>query len=138
MSEPEPLRSTIEGWRGPSIPLTLAEPDLDLVELALCVHPELRIVVLIGQQARARGLRYPIEDVEELAALAGDERMELGEHVVDADSIRHAVPPEWFPISHEGELLTVVHRALLRCSVEAAVRRAGGLRAVVPAPAEEE
>jgi hypothetical protein len=137
VTDPEPLRSSLEGWRGPSIPLSLAEADLGLVDLVLCVHPELRIVLRLGQEARSRGLRYPVERVDELAELAGDDRLELGEHVIDAASMAHAVPPEWLPIAHEGELLTVVHRALLRCSAEAAAVRAAAVTAVVPASTKE-
>ena len=128
----EPLVTTPASWRGPAIPLSLTEADLDLLDLVLCVYPELRIVALLGQLARARGLRYPVESVRQLVELAGDERMELGEHLVDAEQIGDAIPEEWLPIAHEGEFLTVVHRALVRCSAEASARRFARLTALAP------
>jgi hypothetical protein len=129
-----PLVSTLAGWRGPAIPLSLTEADLSLLDLVLCVYPELRIVAFLGQLARSRGLRYPVESVRQLVELAGDDQIELGEHLVDAEQVAQAIPEDWLPIAHEGEFLTVVHRALVRCSVEASARRFGSLTALAPLP----
>jgi hypothetical protein len=131
-----PLISTIEGWRGPALPLSLTEVDLDLLDLVLCVYPELRVVTFLGQQARARGLNYPVENVQQLIQLIGEDRFELGEHRVDATEIGKAMPEEWFPLSHEGDLLTATHRALLRCSTEAAADRAANLGGIPPISGE--
>jgi len=133
-----PLVSTVTGWRGAAIPLSLTEADLDLLDLVLCVYPELRIVALLGQLARARGLRYPVESVRQLVELAGDHRLELGEHVIDAHEIGHAIPESWLPIAHEGEFLTIVHRALVRCSAAESARRSGQLAALVPVAARRD
>jgi hypothetical protein len=32
------------------------------------------------------------------------------------------MPASWFPIAHEGDLLSRVHLALIRCELEAAQR----------------
>lgn len=126
------LVSTVEGWRGPAIPLSLSEADLDLLDLVLCVYPELRIVAYLGQVARSRKLTYPVEHVQQLVEAIGEDRFELGEHLIDAEQIAKAMPEEWFPLSHEGEFLTVVHRALVRCSAEAAADRVAHLRGLTP------
>jgi hypothetical protein len=122
----------LEGWRGPALPLSLSEADLDLLDLVLCVYPELRIVAYLGQMARARRLTYPVKDVQQLIDAIGGDRFELGEHLIDAEQTAKAMPEEWFPLSHEGEFLTVVHRALVRCSAEAAANRVAHLRGLAP------
>ncbi|HJT58916.1 MAG TPA: hypothetical protein VJ761_20575 [Ktedonobacteraceae bacterium] len=127
-----PLVSTLEGWRGPAIPLSLSEADLGLLDLVLCVYPELRIVAYLGQIARSRELTYPIENVQQLVEAIGEDRFELGEHLIDAEQIAKAMPEEWFPLSHEGDFLTVVHRTLVRCSTEAAASRVAHLRSLAP------
>jgi hypothetical protein len=132
-----PVVSTLEGWRGPSIALSLSEADLELLDLTLCVYPELRIVVYLAQVARSRGLSYPVEYVQQLVEAIGQDRFELGEHLVDAEQIAKAMPEEWFPLSHEGEFLTAVHRALVRCSTQAAAERVAQLRALQSIPTKK-
>ena len=122
-----PLVSTLEGWRGAALPLSISENDLELLDLVLCVYPELRIVLYLGQLARRHGLTYPVENVDRLTALIGDDSFELGEHRIDASEIARAMPREWFPLSHEGDLLTAAHRALLGCSSREAAARIANL-----------
>jgi hypothetical protein len=131
-----PVSSTLESWRAGAVPLSLTEDDLELLDRVLCVYPELRIVTFLGQVARSRHVRYPVSRVEELSAAIGEDFFELGEHRIDAEELVAAMPREWFPINHEGELLSAIHLALLRCSVAAAthrVRNLGGLPPSRPA-----
>jgi hypothetical protein len=44
-------------------------------------------------------------------------------HRVDGQTIVQALADEWFPLAHEGEFLSVVHLALMRCRAEAAARQ---------------
>src|SRR4051812_12284067 len=75
-----PVVSTIEGWRGGALPLSLTEADLELLDRVMCVYPELRIVAFLGQVARSRGMSYPVRRAEDLAEVLGEQRFELGEH----------------------------------------------------------
>jgi hypothetical protein len=59
-------RRTLDGWRGRAIALELSADDLDLLENVITVVPSLRIVAAIGQEARKRNLRYPVNGVADL------------------------------------------------------------------------
>lgn len=123
-----PVASTLDGWRGPGIDLDLHSADPDLLDLVLYIYPDLRATACLGQIARAHGLRYPIADVEQLVGAIGESRIELGDHVVDRSSVREAMREAPFPLMHEGEFLSAVHQALVRCRAEASVRRQGVFR----------
>lgn len=111
---------SLEAWRGDTAGLSLDPEDLELVDNVLCVIPEMRAVAFLGREARRRGLTYPVSGVEQLVALLrGDAFLVLG-HRVDAHSITEALPEEWFPLAHEGELLSAIHLGLRRCQAETA------------------
>jgi hypothetical protein len=112
------VRRTVDGWRADAHDLQLSADDLDLVDNVLTVVPILRVVAAIGLEARRRRLTYPVSAVGELQACLGDETLVYGRHHIDTDAIAHALPDSWFPITHEGELLSRVHLALLRCEME--------------------
>jgi len=112
-------RRTIAGWRANALQLQLTSDDLDLLENVITVVPILRIVVAIGREARKRGLTYPVSGVSGLQACLGTDRIILAGHRIDNDTIASVMPEGWFPIAHEGELLSRVHLALLRCEMEA-------------------
>jgi hypothetical protein len=56
----------------------------------------------------------------QLVSCLGGDSLNLAGHRVSAKSIAHALAEQWFPIVHEGELLTVIQLALRRCEAEAA------------------
>ena len=116
-------RRTLDGWRGNAIKLELSADDLDLVDNVITLVPILRIVAAIGKEARKRQLRYPVNGVADLADCLGTTPLLLGNHRIDPDTIAGTMPEAWFPIAHEGELLSRVHLALLRCEMEAARMR---------------
>src|SRR4051795_8506709 len=94
----------LESWRGSAIPLRLRPQDLDLLDIVLCLAPELRIATFIGQWAREHGLVYPVETPTQLAELLGDEQLLLDGHKIDADSVlKSTCYNERFPLQHEGE-----------------------------------
>ena len=110
-----PVTSTVESWRGLSTQPAFEPADFDLLDLALSVAPDLRAAAVLAKIARERGLAYPIESVDRVAGLLGEEEViEVGEFIVDARAITEALPPETFPLVHEGEFLSAVHLALLR------------------------
>jgi len=117
--ETSEIRS-LEGWRNDQIELSLGEQDLDLVDNALCLIPELRAVIRLGQEARRRGVAYPITSSRHLLGLLKADSLRLGEVRVDAKSMTHALAKEWFPLAHEGELLSAIHLAIRRCQAEVA------------------
>ena len=109
------------GWRANALPLKLSPEDLGLLDNVMTVTPVLRIVAAIGQEARRRGLTYPISAVADLQSRLGSDSLSFADHRVDADAIARTMPESWFPIPHEGEFLSRVHLALLRCEMEAAL-----------------
>jgi hypothetical protein len=120
----EPSRiSSVEGWRADAIDLSLTGDDLGLIDMVLCVDPELRIVAFIGQGARQRGLSYPVESADQLTEVIGGDSFELSGHHIDARNVLRALAPEWFPLSHEGEFLSAVKLGLARCRTEAVRER---------------
>jgi hypothetical protein len=110
---------TMSGWRAGALELHLSVDDLDLVDAVLCVYPELRVVISLGQLARRLGLSYPVNSGQQLVDLLGNRSLILGGHAVDADSLIRALSDEWFPLAHEGEFLSAVHLGLIRCRTEA-------------------
>jgi hypothetical protein len=126
----QPLREvrSLEGWRGDELELSLGEEDLDLVDNVLCLAPELRIVVRLGQEARQRVVTYPVTSLKSLVRQLQGDSFELDGHRVDAASIRHAMAEDWFPLEHEGELLSAIHLAIRRCQAELAAETLDNLR----------
>lgn len=110
---------SLDGWCGNRVKLDFGSADLDLVDNVLCLVPELRVVASLGQEARRRRIQYPVTSAKQLAACLRGEQLNVEGHRVDAKSIAHALPQEWFPITHEGELLSTIHLAVRRCEEEA-------------------
>jgi hypothetical protein len=123
-----PVTSTLAGWCGAASGLDLAAADKDLLDLVLYVYPDLRATAYLGQTARDRGMGYPIADVEHILDVLGGARFEVGEIVVDESTIRDALEDEPFPLTHEGEFLSAIHRAIVRCRVRATLRRQAAAR----------
>jgi hypothetical protein len=88
------------------------------VDNALCLVPEVRAVVRFGQEARRLGIGYPIASPKQLMGFLKGQSLRLGELRLDARSMAHALAREWFPLTHEGELLSAVHLAIRRCQAE--------------------
>ncbi len=134
--ETSEIRS-LQGWRGHQVELSLGERELDLVDNALCLMPELRAVIRFGQEARRLGVTYPISSAKQLIGLLKGHSLRLGELRVDAKSMAHALAKEWFPLAHEGELLSAIHLAIRRCQAENAAafvdKLRSGYRATRPA-----
>jgi hypothetical protein len=111
---------TLEGWRANCIKLKLGVEDLDLLDNVTAIAPLLRIVTAIGQEARRRGVTYPVANAHELQSRLKRVKLVFGNHRIDSEAVARTMPDAWFPIAHEGELLSRVHLALLRCEAEAA------------------
>jgi hypothetical protein len=123
-----PVASTLDGWCGAASNIDLAAADRDLLDLVLCVYPDLRATAYLGQMARERGMRYPIANLEQILDTLGGARIEVGEIVVDEWTVPEALREEPFPLNHEGELLSAIHRAIVRCRERATLRRHAAAR----------
>jgi hypothetical protein len=119
---------TLAGWCGPASSLDLAAADRDLLDLVLYVYPDLRATAYLGQMVRDRGMQYPIAGLEQLVDALGGERIEVGEMVVDESAVLDALREEPFPLIHEGELLSAIHRAIVQCRARATLRRHSAVR----------
>src|SRR5262245_26766367 len=72
------------------------------------------------QEARRRGVTYPVANARELKSHLKRVNLVFGNHRIDSEAVARTMPDAWFPIAHEGELLSRVHLALIRCEAEAA------------------
>ena len=111
----KPTHPEIVSWRGHSASIEFDADDFEVVDQTLNLIPELRICALAAKRARHAKLRYPVENVEQLVALLDGKSFSGGGHDINADLIRRFMPEEFFPITHEGELISRAYIALLRC-----------------------
>lgn len=110
----------LEGWRGASADIQLGHEDAEVMEVALSLVPEVRLCALALKWARAAKVHYPIMGVEDLVRAFPHQQFKGGGHFIDAQGIRTFLAKEYFPIENEGELLSRVYLALVRCRYEAA------------------
>lgn len=111
---------SLEHWRGAGADISFESVDFEVLELTLAIIPELRICATALKWARKSAMTYPIEDVEQILKAFPHTRFRGGGHEITADSIRALMASEYFPIQHEGEFLSKVYLALMRCKTEAA------------------
>lgn len=114
---------SLELWRGSGIDIKFKPTDFEVTELALGIIPELRICAMALKWARKAGIHYPVEDVEQIVKAFPHTKFQGGGHEITTDSIRALMPSEYFPIQHEGELLSKAYLSLMRCKIEAASQR---------------
>jgi hypothetical protein len=96
----KPGKRTVDGWRANALDLRLSADDLGLLDNAITVIPILRVVVALGQEARRRGLEYPVSSVRELLLCLAGETLNFAGHEIDDDAIERTMPETWFPIAH--------------------------------------
>jgi hypothetical protein len=111
-------------WRGPAEPVKFTAKDFEILDLTLCLVPDLRICALALKQARQSKLKYPVKSAEELIAHLDDGQLVAGRHVIDAGEIRTYLHEGLFPIEHEGALLSAVYAGLGRHRTEMAIATA--------------
>ena len=101
---------------------TFGADDIDILDLALMRNPELRVCAWAVKQARATGLKYPVLGPTGLFSLHPSEEVAVAGHRITRDAVIRHMPPEFFPITNEAELIDRVHIALVRCRYETARR----------------
>jgi hypothetical protein len=105
-------------WRGAGADIQFDPEDFEVMELAMGVVPEVRVCALVLKWMRDANLRYPVQTVDDIVQAFPHERFVGGGHMIDPDSIRAFMAKEYFPIEHEGELLSRTYLALMRCKNE--------------------
>jgi hypothetical protein len=106
-------------WRGAGADIQFGPEDFEVMELAMGVVPEVRVCALVLKWMRDANLQYPVQAVDDLIQAFQHKRFVGGGHAIDPDSIRAFMAKEYFPIKHEGELLSRTYLALMRCKNEA-------------------
>jgi hypothetical protein len=106
--------TTLQRWQALGEPIRFTSEDFEILDLTLSLIPDLRICALALKEARMMKVRYPIESVDELLRHLKTGQFVAGHHVIDSDEIRTYMPKEFFPIEHEGELLSKIYAALGR------------------------
>jgi hypothetical protein len=105
-------------WRGAGADIQFNHEDFEVMELAMGIVPEVRICALVLKWARHANLQYPIQSVDTIAQAFPHKRYTGGGHIIDPESIVAFMAKEYFPIDHEGELLSRTYLTLMRCKTE--------------------
>lgn len=108
-------------WRALGEPIHFTAKDLEVLDLTLSLIPDLRICAFALKHARAKKVAYPVKSVEALIGHLDDGRLVAGTHVIDADEIRMYLHEGFFPIEHEGALLSAIYAGLGRQRIEIAL-----------------
>ncbi len=108
-------------WRAFGEQIEFAAEDWEVLDLALSLVPDLRICALALKYARAKKVHYPIESVSELIKHLENGRFIAGRHVIDTEEIKTYMQDGFFPIEHEGALLSRIYAALGRQRYEMAM-----------------
>jgi hypothetical protein len=108
-------------WQGASADIVFEPADFDVLDITLSLMPELRICALAVKRARAANVKYPITLADQLVVLLENRRFATAGHQIEAEDVGKYMPKEFFPIEHEGELISRIFIALARCKHEMAV-----------------
>jgi len=106
-------------WRGAGADIQFAPEDFEVMELAMGVVPEVRLCAVVLKWARDGNLQYPVQGVDDIIQVFPHKQFVGCGHEIDPGGIRAFMAKEYFPIEHEGELLSRTYLALMRCKYEA-------------------
>jgi hypothetical protein len=107
-------------WHGSGADLEFLPSDFEVVDLVLGLIPELRVCAVALKRARAAGLKFPVTNPQGLFALFDGKIFTGAGHRFDTSDVSRCMPPEFFPIASEGELVSRIYIALIRCKHEEA------------------
>ncbi len=111
-----PAGYDLDRWKGQGAEIKFEPGDFEVLDLVLHLIPELRICGLAVKQARAAKVKYPITKVDEVVRLLESKTLEVAGHLITEKDVRVYLPPEFFPIEHEGDLVSKTYIGLLRCN----------------------
>jgi hypothetical protein len=118
------MESPIEArkrWRAFGEQIEFTAEDWEVLDLTLSLVPDLRICAVALKYARAKKVRYPIESVGDLIKHLENGRFMAGRHLINAEEIKTYMQEGFFPIEHEGALLSRMYAALGRHRYEMAM-----------------
>lgn len=116
-------RQDMACWQGVSADLIFTPNDFDILDLTISLIPELRLCAYILKRARLVHIQYPITGIEALLPILEKGRLVACGHHIEEDAIRTYMPTQFFPINHEGELISRVYIALQRCKEDVSLAR---------------
>lgn len=87
--------------------------DLELLNAALKLHPTLFSAAHLVYAARKIGISYPLKEVDDLKPIFG-KFPTFGSLEIEFEKAKKFIPPKFFPIESEDELLA---RALMAFSI---------------------
>ena len=90
--------------------------DIDILNEALDIVPELKICVQAVRLHRERKRPYPIADHDALFDLFEGEELAIANHVINRQQIDRYVPPSLFPITNDQALMRTIYLALAACN----------------------
>ena len=105
-------------WHGAGAELRFDPSDFEVIDLVLGQIPELRVCAFALKRARATNLKFPLSSAKDLFGLLQNRRFAGGGHEFGTKDIATYLPAEFFPIIDEGELVSRLYIALLRCHHE--------------------
>jgi hypothetical protein len=86
--------------------------DLHLLDLALSKAPELYLAAWAVKRRRELRLSYPLSNHRDLLKLMGNKEFAGGGYRIRPRDVARYMPPEFFPINTDEDLLVKVHIAL--------------------------
>ena len=116
--------STFESWAAVAADIKFDRDDCEILDLTLNLMPELRICAMAVKRARKYGINYPIKSARELSKLLEQEIEVGGGHSISSTAISKYTKKEFFPIEHEGQLVSTVYLGLMICRAQMAVQPA--------------
>lgn len=117
-------KSTIGSWAAVGADIKFEPGDFEILDLTLSLMPELRICAMVLKRARKKGLKYPIKSADQLSKLL-EKKVEVGGgRQISSKLISKYTKKEFFPIEHEGQLVSTVYLGLMICRTEMAVELA--------------
>jgi hypothetical protein len=114
-------------WHGAGADLQFEPSDFEIVDLVLGQVPELRICATALKRARAAKLKFPIEKPESIFPLFQNKKFQGGGHEFGTSDVVSYMPLEFFPMNNEGDFVSRIYTALIRCKHEETMKAQGSL-----------
>lgn len=96
--------------------VTFLAEDVDILNEALDIVPELKVCAVAVRQRRKTGTAYPITDDDTLFNLFEGEELAIANHRINRKLIGRYVHPGLFPINDDQALMRAVYLALSACN----------------------
>ena len=109
-------------WHGAGADIRFSADDFEVLDLVLGQNPELRVCAWALKQALAAKVKFPIKSARAVGALMRGKAFNAGGHSFTARDVPRLMPAEHFPIRNEGDLVSRVYIALIRCRHEHTMR----------------